>query len=184
MYDIDPAARSRLQPLLRRVLVIDRSRHAADLLSGCLNAFGRPEITIETDGALAVKTAATIDPTLIITEAMDDADPFDLIRSIRRSVMACRQAPVVVLTTLATGSAVQLAKAAGAHEFLRKPVSRRDLARRLDHLAREPRPWVEKPAYAGPDRRSFNSGAARRRLADRIELIGNGVSATRLYLTH
>lgn len=182
MYAIEPAARSRLQPLLKRVLVVDANRHMAELLGGCLKAYGCPEITIEETSAAALVAARTIQPSLIVTEALDDADPFALIRSIRRSSMACRQTPVFVLTTLATASAIRLAKDAGAHEFLRKPFSPRDLLRRLDHLVQQPRPWVEKTAYAGPDRRSFNSGAARRRLSDRMDLINRGVPATSLYL--
>lgn len=182
MYSIDPAVRCRIEPLLRQVLIVDANLHMARLLSECLNGFGSADVVIQPDPATACLSAETIEPTLIFTEALEDADPFALVRSIRRSPMACRQAPIIVLTTLATTSATGLAKAAGAHEFLRKPFSRRDLAGRLDHLARQPRPWVEKTAYAGPDRRFFNSGAARRRLNDRIELIGQGVPASRIYL--
>lgn len=182
MYSIHPAVQSRLRPLLGRVLIADPSAHGAGLLSGCLTAFGCPEVVTEGDPVAALARAETLNPTLIITEAFGDADPFALVRSIRRAALACRQAPIVVFTTLATTSAMGLAKEAGAHEFLRKPFSHRDLMRRLDQLARQPRPWVEKAAYVGPDRRLFNSGAAKRRLSDRLELIGQGVSATSLYL--
>lgn len=183
MYAIDPAVKSRVAPLLRRVLIVDPNPHMAGLLGGCLSAFGARDVAIQADHDAALLAARAADPTLIVAEALDDADPFGLVRSIRRSTLACRQAPVIVLTTLATASAIQAAKDAGAHEFLRKPFNHRDLMRRLDHLAQEPRPWVEKPAYAGPDRRTFNSGAARRRLSDRMELIERGVPATQLYRT-
>lgn len=182
MSAIDPSVRSRLAPLLRRVLIVDPNPHTAGLLGGCLSGFGAGEVAIQTDADGAFEAARAAEPTFIVTEALADADPFRLIRAIRRSALACRQAPVVVLTTLATASALQAAQDAGAHEFLRKPFDRRDLMRRLDHLARAPRPWVDKPDYAGPDRRTFNSGAAMRRLSDRMDLIAQGVSATRLYL--
>jgi DNA-binding response OmpR family regulator len=182
MHAVDPAVKSRLAPLLRRVLIVDPNAHLAELLGGCLTGFGAKTIILKADPDAGVEAARATEPTLIVTEALADADPFALVRSIRRSAMACRQTPVVVLTTLATASALQAAKDAGAHEFLRKPFDRRDLMRRLDHLARAPRPWVDKPDYSGPDRRTFNSGAAMRRLSDRLELIGQGVSASRLYL--
>lgn len=182
MYAIDPAVKSRIEPLLRRVLIIDSNPHMAGLLGACLTAFGGRDIAIQADHEAALVAARATEPTLIVTEALDDADPFALVRSIRRSPMACRQVSVVVLTTLATPSALQAAKDAGAHEFLRKPFNHRDLMRRLDHL-KTARPWVDKPAYAGPDRRTFNSGAATRRLSDRMDLIEQGVSATSLYLT-
>jgi CheY-like chemotaxis protein len=181
MFSIDPAARSRVKPLLQRVLIVDPRSHIARLLGECLEALGGRDVMIEADQLAALGAAKATEPTLIVTEALEDADPFAFVRSIRRSSMACRAAPVVVLTTLATASAVQSAKDAGAHEFLRKPFSPPDLMRRLDHLAKQPRPWVENAAYAGPDRRFFNSGAAKRRLSDRLELIGRGVSATSIY---
>ncbi len=182
MFAIDPDMKWRIAPLMERVLIVDPQLHPAQFLAGGLTAFGAASIIIETEALAAARSALTIEPTLIFTEALEDADPFALVRSIRRSPMACRQVPIIVVTTLATASATALAKTAGAHEFIRKPFARRDLARRLDHLARQPRPWVEKAAYAGPDRRFFNSGAARRRLSDRMELIGRGVSASSLYL--
>lgn len=179
---VDPAAKSRIAPLVERALIVDPNAHLASLLDGCLSAFGARDVVVSADHESALAAAAATEPTLIVTEALDDADPFALVRAIRRSTLACRQASVVVLTTLATASALKAAKDAGAHEFLRKPFDRRDLMRRLDHLARAPRPWVDKPDYAGPDRRTFNSGAAMRRLSDRMDLIGQGVSASRLYL--
>ncbi|RZJ02663.1 MAG: response regulator [Brevundimonas sp.] len=182
MYPIDSGTRSRIQPLLQRVLIVDPKLHTATVLGGCLKAFGCLDLSIESDHAAALAAARTLEPTLIVAEAQDDDDPFAMVRSIRRSSMACRTTPVFVLTTLATASAIKQAKDAGAHEFMRKPFAYRDLMRRLDHLAQHPRAWVEKPAYAGPDRRQFNSGAARRRLADRLELVNQGVSASSLYL--
>lgn len=182
MSFIDPTVRSRIEPLLRRVLIVEPNPHQAQLLGECLTAFGGADFAFQADPDAAVEAAGTFDPTLIVTEAFDDADPFALVRSIRRSSMTCRQAAVVVLTTLATTSGLQAAKNAGVNEFLRKPFNRPDLLRRLNHLS-TPRPWVDKLGYAGPDRRTFNSGAAKRRLSDRVELIGQGVPATQLYRT-
>ena len=182
MYAIDAATRTRIAPLLQRVLIADPNRHMASLFGGCLKAFGARDLIIEPDHVSGLAAAKAVEPTLIITEALEDGDPFSLVRSIRRSNLACRKAPVIVLTTLATVSAIKMAKDAGAHEFLRKPFSYRDVMRRLDHISRNPRPWVEKASYAGPDRRQFNSGAAKRRLSDRLELVEKGVPASSLYL--
>lgn len=180
---IDPVAKARLAPLLQSVLIVDANAHAASLLSSCLTTFGAGCITVAPDGESALEQIGALNPTLFVTEALADADPFKLTRAIRHAAHPCRQAPIIVLTTLATASAVQMARAAGAHEFLRKPFTSRDMLRCLDGLARQPRPWVEKSAYTGPDRRFFNTGAALRRLADRLELVGQGASATSLYLS-
>ena len=63
---------------------------------------------------LAGLCAEEAQATLIVTYAFDDGDPFTVVRSIRRSALACRESPTVVLTTLATALALQLAKHAGA----------------------------------------------------------------------
>lgn len=181
MYAIDPSSKARIEPLLRRVLIVDANAHMAAMLTQCLRAFGSREVTVVADPTTALAVAEALDPTLIVTEAFGDDDPFALVQSVRRSSMACRAAPIMVLTTLATASALKMAKNAGAHEFLRKPFAYRDVMRRLDQLARQPRSWVEKPAYTGPDRRLFNGGGAWRRLSDRVGLISQGVPATRLY---
>lgn len=167
MYFIDPLSKSRLEPLVARVLIVDANAHLAGLLGACLTAFGARSVSVEGEHVAALEAAKAGEPTLIITEAMADTDPFALVRSIRRSAISCRKAPILVLTTLATDSAMQMAKDAGADEFLRKPFSSRDMLRRLNHLALKSRAWVEKSAYVGPDRRQFNSGAAQRRKSDR-----------------
>jgi len=181
MYRIDPEPRIRIAPLLRHVLIADGNAHTAGLLGACLEAFGAGDVDIRWDWRAALARAEETPATLIVTEAFDDADPFALVRAIRRSDMACREAPIVVLTTLATASALKLAKNAGADEFLRKPFMAPNLIRTLDHLAGKTRAWVQCNAYTGPDRRSFNTGAGRRRLRDRQDLIAQGVPATRLY---
>jgi len=43
------------------------------------------------------------------------------------------------------------------HEFVRKPYTLKDLARRIDAVSTDNRDWIEAVGYVGPDRRRFNS---------------------------
>lgn len=99
---LHPDTRQRLAPLLQRVLIVDSSSHPASLLAGCLGGYGARQTVIEAAPQAALTAAQTLNPTLIFTEAHGDDDLFALIRTLRRSALECRQAPVIVLTTLAT----------------------------------------------------------------------------------
>jgi CheY-like chemotaxis protein len=85
-------------------------------------------------------------------------DGVEFTRKLRRSTLACRQAPVVMMTGQATAAAILAARDAGVHEFLRKPFTTKDLVRRLEAVTLRPRDWIEAVDYIGPDRRRFNSG--------------------------
>lgn len=104
MYRIDPEPRIRIAPLLRHVLIADGNAHTSGLLAACLGRSG-PRMSISVGVAGPLTVAEEAQPVLIATEAFDDGDPFTLVRSIRRSARACREAPIVVLTTLAAASA-------------------------------------------------------------------------------
>ena len=61
------------------------------------------------------------------------------------------------------------ARDAGAHEFLRKPYTIKDLFKRVENVILKPRDWIEAQMYVGPDRRRFNSESytgARKRKAE------------------
>jgi CheY-like chemotaxis protein len=78
-------------------------------------------------------------------------------RRLRRSDLACREAPVIVVTAEATAAAITGSRDAGVHEFLRRPFNLADLKKRIDAVTLRPRDWIEGINYIGPDRRRFNS---------------------------
>lgn len=117
---------------------------------------------------------AQVDPTLVFVEhASSGVDGAGLARAIRRSVMDCRTIPIIMVTAEATTTAICAARDAGVHEFMRKPFALKDLTKRLEVVANQPRDWVEAIRYIGPDRRRFNSeaysGQKRRKLDDGTE---------------
>jgi two-component system, response regulator PdtaR len=149
----------RMTPLVRKVLIVDPSSASARLLGDLLRNISRPQVWNANTTRRGLETARQVNPQLIFVELSgDDVDGVEFSRQLRRSDMACRQAPVIMVTATATAGAILAARDAGVHEFLRKPYTAKDLLRRLEAVTLRPRDWIEAVHYVGPDRRRFNSG--------------------------
>lgn len=159
MFAIDRRLLIRLEPVVKRVLIVDPNPHSARVLVDVMKALGSRDIAVEPDEARALKMAGSLEPGLILTERSGPGlDGESLARAIRRSDMGCRRAPILMITAEATASTILGARDAGVHEFLRKPFTSADLLKRIENVALKPRDWVEAVGYVGPDRRRFNSG--------------------------
>ena len=155
----DTKLAQRLAPHMQRVLVVDSSSASMKLLSDLLRSIAPAQIWTVTTDAKALQMARTVEPQIIFVEHSGPGlDGLRLTRALRRSELACRQAPVIMVTGEATAAAILGARDAGVHEFLRKPFTIKDLLRRLDAVSLKPRDWIEAVQYVGPDRRRFNSG--------------------------
>jgi len=144
--------------MLRRVLIVDPNAHSARMLTEIIKGLGAAEIMVEPTSDRALKTAADLDPGIVFTERTGEKlDGEALARSLRRSHLDCRRAPIIMVTSEATATTILGARDAGVHEFLRKPYTSADLFKRVENVALKPRDWVEAVGYVGPDRRRFNS---------------------------
>lgn len=143
------------------LLVVAAERGVATRLAEVLRGLGPvPEVIWSGAEAEAWRYMEAVHPKLIFVEQQGrDIDGLALVGRLRRSPFACRQAPVVMMSDEATVGAMRAAQHAGAHEFLIRPFSLVDLARRLEAICTVPRDWIEAKAYVGPDRRRFNSAA-------------------------
>ena len=170
MFNVDPRTLARLAAELGRVLVFDPQPAAGKLVGDLLRDMGARQVTCATQTARGLELIAHVEPHLICTEVSGvEFNGVELIARLRRSSLACRKVPVIVVAGEATVEGIKAARDAGAHEFLRKPFTAKDLFRRVENVALKPRPWIEAQAYVGPDRRRFNSGGFtgdRKRLAD------------------
>jgi len=159
VFAVDHRLLARLEPVTKRVLIVDPNAHAARLLTDLMKALGAREIAVEATDSRALKTAAALEPGIVFTERSGPGlDGENLARRLRRSDLPCRRAPIIMVTAEATASTILGARDAGVHEFLRKPFTSADLQRRVENVALKPRDWVEAVEYVGPDRRRFNSG--------------------------
>jgi DNA-binding response OmpR family regulator len=180
VFDGNNRTIQRVAAKVQRVLVVDPSPAIGKLLSDQLRQLGNVQIyaaqTIERGYAMA----RTVDPQLIFVEhASAGLDGLLLTRKIRRSDLACREAPIIMCTAEATAEAIFGARDAGVHEFMRKPFTIKDLERRLEAVTLKPRDWVEAVQYVGPDRRRFNSAeykGPRKRKADAGDTIAARLS--------
>jgi DNA-binding response OmpR family regulator len=145
---------SRLQP----VLVVTQYRGDAHLITEQMRAFASTIVTYWAQtGEAALAMAAAHEPRLVFVEQPAEGSAgLAFVRQLRRSGLCCREAPAIVLSSQPTLAAMREAQNAGAHEFLVRPFSAHQLAKRLEAVI-APRPWIETAAYVGPDRRRFNS---------------------------
>ena len=159
MLSQDAKNLAKLEPTVRRVLILDSNLASARLLGDLMKGMGARDVVFETDERHAMEVMREFEPTLIFMERSGPRfDGENLARRIRRSQLDCRRAPIIMVTADATAPNIKGARDAGVHEFMVKPFTTGDLARRVVNVATKPRPWVEAVIYVGPDRRRFNSG--------------------------
>jgi DNA-binding response OmpR family regulator len=159
MIDSGAKQNRHLAPFLRRVLLLDSTQMASRLTAEVLKDLGAGRIYTETSDEKALILCRQVEPQVIITELSGPTlDGLRFVRQLRRSNLACRARPVIVITSEATAAGIIGARNSGVHEFLRKPFTIRDLVRRIEAVTMHKRDWIEAVAYVGPDRRRFNSG--------------------------
>lgn len=160
MYAVDPKLLNRLAAKCRRVLIVDSQPAAARLLAELMRAMGSTDVMIESDDEVAYAVTRETAPDVIFIEASAQRiDGAAFTRKLRRSHLACRKTPVIVVSGEATAASIKAARDAGVHEFLKRPFNAADLLKRIEAVVLKPRDWVEAVVYVGPDRRRFNSGA-------------------------
>ena len=166
----DSQLANQLRSKLQRVLVLDSVQASGRLLNELLRDVGAQNVSIHSTNLSATAALRRMEPQVIFTDLTGPGlDGLEFTRTLRRSDLGCRQAPVIVATAEATAAAILASRNAGVHEFLRKPFTIKDLMRRLDAAILRPRDWIEAVNYIGPDRRRFNSGdyvGPRKRLSD------------------
>ena len=155
------------------MLIVTPHRADANLITEQLRGFASMVVTLWAPTVeVAMATAKAKSPKLVfVDQATESLDGLGFVSALRRSGLPCREAPVIMLTGQPTLRTMREAQNAGAHEFLVKPFSAAQLAKRLEAVA-APRTWIEATSYIGPDRRRFNSAALlgpdRRRSGGRV----------------
>lgn len=159
MLAVDRRVLTKLEPVIRRVLVVDPNPMTSKVIADVVKGLGSHTVFIETTERRALSRAAELEPCLIFTEyAGVDLDGAALVRRVRRSNMDCRRAPVIMVSGTATAASIKSARDVGVHEYLRKPFTTGDIYRRIEAVSVRQRDWIEGVSYVGPDRRRFNSG--------------------------
>lgn len=156
MLTLEPKTRQRLALMMQRVLIVDPDPLAARALSDLIRQLAPCQVWTAADGDVAMQLAARIDPHVVFAELAPDGGAF--VADLRRSVIACRKAPVIMLAGEVTARAIIAARDAGANELLRRPCTVEALFDRIRAGVFDGREWIEAAGYVGPDRRRFNAG--------------------------
>jgi CheY-like chemotaxis protein len=158
VFDSDAKFYDRIAPHMQRVLIVDGQPAAVRLLTELLRNICRCQVWSAPNPERAMSLAKSVAPQIIFVDQSSEVDGIGFTRALRRSTLPCRQAPVVMITAGATAQTIIGARDAGAHEFLRKPYTIKDLVKRIEAVSLRRRDWIEAVGYIGPDRRRFNSG--------------------------
>lgn len=138
-----------------RVLVIEDNKTMCGLIVSVLENLGIGRINSITDPLQSLTRIKDFEPDVIITDwQMDKVDGIKLTKMIRNHEGSPnRFVPVLMITGYNTQKRVEVARDAGVTEFLIKPFTAEDVAKRLSHIINNPRNFVDSSEFFGPDRR-------------------------------
>ena len=137
------------------VLIADDERMIQRLVYDVLTQLGFRKITVASSGRQAIDLLKRQPYDFIITDwRMKDFEGIDIINFVRSSPDSPNpRMPIIMLTGNTEAHYVCTARDAGVNEYLIKPFTTDQLVRRIRSLIERPKPFVESPAYKGPDRR-------------------------------
>ncbi len=136
-------------------LVVEDLHPMRALIVSVLDAFGIGTIHEASNGERAYELFQKHNPDIIITDwLMEPVDGLEFIRMVRKNKDSVnRLVPIIMMTGYSAMQRVTLARDLGTTEFLTKPFTGRDLAKRINLIINRPRDFVESQKFFGPNRR-------------------------------
>ena len=137
------------------VLVAEDLQPMRELIKEVLRAMGVGDITAARDGEDAYHKYMTYNPDIIITDwDMPVCDGLELAQKIRRSKNSPnRKIPIIMVSGYTSQQKISEARDCGITEFMAKPFSSEDIAKKILHIVNSPREFVIAPGFVGPSRR-------------------------------
>lgn len=137
------------------VLVVDDNDLIRRTLVSLLLSFGIHSIDQAASAEAGIECLKAAPPDLLMTDwEMGDMSGLDLVHWLRTSPETPNPfLPVMLVTSRSDTDSIRLARDAGIHEYITKPISPAHLHHRLWQLIGRPRPFVRTQTYFGPDRR-------------------------------
>ena len=118
-----------------RILIVDDDERSALLLARMLECGGYAVCITITDPVLAVERFRQISPDLVLLDLhMEPISGFDVLERINAVLPVQARPPILVLTGDTTAQAKHQALAAGATDFLAKPLDQAEVLLRIAHL--------------------------------------------------
>lgn len=141
------------------VLVVEDMTPLKKLLTSVLTTLGVGLIYTANDGEEGFRVFCENKPDIVITDwLMEPGAGLDLVEKIRRDPQSPnRMTPIIIMTGYGTLPRVNSARNKGVTEFLVKPFSAADLAKRIAYVIEKPRDFIDAEGFFGPDRRRVKS---------------------------
>ncbi len=141
------------------VLVVEDTAPMRKLITSVLETLGVGRVYSAENGERGFEMFKRENPDIVIADwHMEPMSGIELTREIRTNMMSPnRMAPIVLVTGYSALNRVSDARDAGVTEFLVKPFSANDLAKRIAYVINKPRDYIDNSQYFGPDRRRRNT---------------------------
>lgn len=138
-----------------RVLVVEDTMPMRNLFVEVLKSLEVRDIHVASNGEQAFEMFQKDNHDIILTDwVMEPMDGLELSKEVRtNSLSPNRTVPVILITGYSAWSRVEDARDVGVTEFLIKPFTAKDIARRIAYVITNPRDFIEAPGFFGPDRR-------------------------------
>lgn len=137
------------------ILIVEDTPPMQKLVSSVLDALGVGTIFTADEGEKGFTKFCNENPDIVITDwHMLPMSGIDLVDKIRRDDNSPNKTvPIIMMTGYSALPRVSQARDKGTTEFLVKPFSANDLARRIAYVINKPRDFIDTGQYFGPDRR-------------------------------
>ena len=138
-----------------KALVVEDNPHMRVLLRDLLLSLGIGQVLEAADGRAAMEALKTGKIDFILTDlSMKPVDGIAFTKMVRRSKSSPNPfVPVIMITGHTERARVEAARDAGVTEVLAKPVTAKDLLRRIAEIVERPRTFVCSDGFTGPNRR-------------------------------
>ncbi len=137
------------------VLVVEDTVPMQKLIASVLETLGVGHVHTAHDGESGFEAFRRVQPDIVIADwHMEPVSGIELTREIRTNPLSPnRMTPIILITGYSAISRVAEARDSGVTEFLVKPFSANDLAKRIAYVINKPRDFIDYDDYFGPDRR-------------------------------
>ena len=138
-----------------RILLVEDNDALSQICRHVLETLGVGRVDLAKDGEEAFEQFKTFSQDIIISDwEMQPMSGPEFLEQVRQSPDSPnRTVPFIMLTGYASSKKVFHARDTGATEFIVKPFTAEQIAKRISQVINKPRSFVDSPDFKGPDRR-------------------------------
>lgn len=138
------------------ILIAEDTPIMAQMVEAILDSLGVGRVISAYDGDQGFEMFCKYAPDIVLVDwRMKPIDGLEMVKKIRRHEKSPnKRVPIIMMTGYNAVPRVQTARDTGVTEYLMKPFSANDLAKRLAYVVNKPRDFIlAGDVYFGPDRR-------------------------------